>query len=73
MERWKKWNDFENPESFSGILKWEEEWINQKYQSNTVPFEDPVDELKNIIKMIIILKMKIIFYFIQLYQVIKIH
>ncbi len=50
-ERWEMWLNAEKEDSKFEMLKWEEEWIQSEYKNETVPFDKPLEELIQKIKI----------------------
>ncbi|GAB3663454.1 alpha-N-acetylglucosaminidase [Echinicola sediminis] len=49
-ERWENWLDAKKSGYEFDIKAWEENWITSKWENNTVPFDHPLDNLKQVIQ-----------------------
>ncbi|MCM4149962.1 alpha-N-acetylglucosaminidase [Arenibacter sp. N53] len=48
-QRWQLWLDANKHGKDFDTLKWEEGWITSEWKNNTVPYEDPIAEIKAIL------------------------
>ena len=48
-QRWQRWLDAQKNGIGFDMLEWEENWITTQWQNKTMPFEDPVKEIKSLL------------------------
>ena len=50
-QRWQLWLDAQKTNQKFDMLSWEENWIKSAYKNDTEPYQNPLQELKNLIEL----------------------